>query len=211
MREEAVYHESLIYCDEEKVCPIQLSPRDQHRKLISKILPSKMTCVKFLRLHPGVSCRDTLNFENRIKGNLTTKHTSCMLCSSLLLLRLMSVTVSHRVLPPDLGHSGERSVGRHDGEREAAALVPADGGGIPGPALRQLHHQLEGWQTLQRHHTQTQVRPMLEPGTKTSGGLSQTMWFKEKGPHGDLFFQTTQNYFLVQKACLDLELKITYS
>lgn len=34
MREEAVYHEILIYCDEEKVCPIQLSPRDQHRKLI---------------------------------------------------------------------------------------------------------------------------------------------------------------------------------
>lgn len=52
---------------------------------------------------------------------------------------------------------------------------------------------------------------MLEPGTKTSGGLSQIMWFKEKGPPGDLFFQTTQNYFLVQKACLDLELKITYS
>lgn len=73
MREEAVYHESLIYCDEEKVCPIQLSPRDQHRKLISKILPSKMTCVKFLRLHPGVSCRDTLNFKNRIKGDLTTE------------------------------------------------------------------------------------------------------------------------------------------
>lgn len=38
-----------------------------------KILPSKMTCVKFLRLHPGVSCRDTLNFKNRTKGDLTTE------------------------------------------------------------------------------------------------------------------------------------------
>lgn len=62
------------------------------------------------------------------------------------------------VPPPDLGHSGERPVGRHDGQREAAALVSEDGGGIPGPALRQLHHQLEGRQALQRHHTQTQVR-----------------------------------------------------
>ena len=87
------------------------------------------------------------NTENEMKYV-----TLCSFCA------LMSLTVSHRVLLSDLRHSGERPVGRHDGQREAAALVPADGGGIPGPALRQLHHQLEGWQTLQRHHTQTQVR-----------------------------------------------------
>lgn len=61
-------------------------------------------------------------------------------------------------LPSDFRHSGERPVRRHDGQGETAALVPEDGGGIPGSALRQLHQQLEGWKALQRHHTQTQVR-----------------------------------------------------
>lgn len=61
-------------------------------------------------------------------------------------------------LPSDFRHPGERPVRRHDGQGEAAALVPADGGGIPGPALRQLHQQLEGREALQRHHTQAQVR-----------------------------------------------------
>lgn len=31
--------------------------------------------------------------------------------------------------PSDFRHPGERPVGRHDGQREAAAVVPADGGG----------------------------------------------------------------------------------
>lgn len=67
------------------------------------------------------------------------------------------------VLSSDLGHSGERSVGWHDGQREAAALVPAHGGGIPRPALRQLHHQLERRQALQRHYPQTQVSNRQPP------------------------------------------------
>lgn len=57
----------------------------------------------------------------------------------------------------DLRHSGQWSVRRHDGQGEAAALVPEDGGRLPGHPLRQLHHQLEGRQTLQRRHTQELV------------------------------------------------------
>ena len=61
------------------------------------------------------------------------------------------------VCAADLRHPGERPVGRHDGEGEAAAVVPAHVGGLPRHALRQLHHQLEGREALQRHHPQTQV------------------------------------------------------
>lgn len=75
--------------------------------------------------------------------------------------RVNSFTLVATSLPSDFGHSGERPVGRHDGQGEAAALVPEDGGGIPGSALRQLHQQLEGREALQRHHTQTQVRATL--------------------------------------------------
>ena len=57
----------------------------------------------------------------------------------------------------DLRHSDQRPVRRHDGQGEAAALVPEDDGRLPGHPLRQLHHQLEGRQALQRRHTQTLV------------------------------------------------------
>lgn len=57
----------------------------------------------------------------------------------------------------DLRYSDQWPVRRHDGQGEAAALVPEDDRRLPRHPLRQLHHQLEGWQTLQRRHTQTPV------------------------------------------------------
>lgn len=63
----------------------------------------------------------------------------------------------------DLRHSDQRPVRRHDGQGEAAALVPEDDGRLPGHPLRQLHHQLAGRQALQRRHTQTLVSTELFP------------------------------------------------
>ena len=40
---------------------------------------------------------------------------------------------------------------------EAVTVVSEDDGGLPGHPLRQLHHQLEGRQALQRCHTQAPV------------------------------------------------------
>lgn len=57
----------------------------------------------------------------------------------------------------DLRYSGQRPVRRHDGQGEAAALVSEDDRWLPGHPLWQLHHQLEGWQTLQCCHTQALV------------------------------------------------------
>lgn len=67
--------------------------------------------------------------------------------------------------PSDFRHPGERPVGRHDRQGEAAALVPEDGGGEPGATVRQLHQQLEGRAALQRHRAQAQVgrSPELRP------------------------------------------------
>lgn len=57
----------------------------------------------------------------------------------------------------DLRYSGQWSVRRHVSQGEAAPLVPEDDGQLPGHPLRQLHHQLEGRQTLQCCHTQALV------------------------------------------------------
>lgn len=64
----------------------------------------------------------------------------------------------HPLCGADLGHPGERAVRGHDRQGEAAAVVPAHGGGLPGPTLRQLHHQLARRSPLQRHHPPAQVR-----------------------------------------------------
>ncbi len=87
--------------------------------------------------------------------------------------------------PSDLRHSGERPVGRHDGQREVVAVVSEDGGGIPGSALRQLHHQLEGWQALQRHHTQTQVSLILNKSRTWS--WDHQLWWVESNLSNKMF------------------------
>lgn len=57
----------------------------------------------------------------------------------------------------DLRHPGEWAVRGHVSQGEAALLVSADDGGLPGNPLRQLLHQLEGRQALQRRHPQALV------------------------------------------------------
>lgn len=57
----------------------------------------------------------------------------------------------------DLRHPSQRSVGGHDSQREAAALVSEDFRRLPKHTLRELLHQLEGWQAVQRRHSQTLV------------------------------------------------------
>lgn len=82
--------------------------------------------------------------------------------------------MDHHPPLPDFRHPGERPVGRYDGQGETAAVVTAYGGGLPGHALRQLHHQLEGWQALQCYHTQTQVR-QLRTHTHTNTHYAHTL------------------------------------
>lgn len=57
----------------------------------------------------------------------------------------------------DFRYSDQWPVRGHDSQGEAAALVSENDRRLPGHSLRQLHHQLERWQALQRCYSQALV------------------------------------------------------